>query len=153
MLNGRPIVFSSKVLMKESGQQADVIGGWKVTCALISLTSPLHKSLPTSSEQGLVFLECRGRKKTQQAAEVAFVCLVKGLQRLLNILLKRCTLWAPALLSHFIKTLNCWRRSRRESGQPALLTPALALTSTPHLMVWPVSKVSFPFHGKEEGAV
>lgn len=49
------------------------------------------------------------------------MCLVKGLQRLLNILLKRCTLWASALLSHFIKTLNCWRRSRRESGQPALV--------------------------------
>lgn len=60
--------------MKESGQQADVIGGRKVTRALISLTPPLHKTLPTSSEEGLVFLEWRGKKK-KAASSRGCICV------------------------------------------------------------------------------
>lgn len=95
-----------------------------MTCALISLTPPLHKSLPTSSEEELVFLEWRKKKKKQQAVEVAFVCLVKGMQRLLSILLKRCTLWASALLSHFIDSELLPGLSVKVASRP-LLTPAL----------------------------
>jgi len=51
-LNGRPIVSSSKVLMKESGQRADVTGGGKVT---------RRADFPSSAPSPGPFSYCRSR--------------------------------------------------------------------------------------------